>query len=90
LGKEEIVVMEVSDFEVERVMRWIPSRRRRNENNELADQFGREGTLRISGHINCDGKPCNLMRRVSRASLTNFQGMPVQVGSLERSELWLA
>jgi len=47
--------MEVSDFEVERVIRWIPSRQRRNENNELADQFGREGPLRISSHINCDG-----------------------------------
>jgi len=47
--------MEVSDFEVERVIRWIPSCRRRNENNELADQFGREGPLRISSHINCDG-----------------------------------
>jgi hypothetical protein len=35
--------MEVSDFEVERVMRWMASRRRRNENNELADQFWERG-----------------------------------------------
>jgi hypothetical protein len=55
VGQRGDVVMEVSDFEVERVMRWISSRRRRNENNELADQFGREGTLKISGHIKCDG-----------------------------------
>jgi hypothetical protein len=37
VGQGGDVVMEVSDFEVERAMRWISSRRRRNENNELAD-----------------------------------------------------
>ena len=47
--------MEVSGFEVERVMRWIPSRQRRSENNEFADQFGREATLGVGRHINCDG-----------------------------------
>jgi hypothetical protein len=55
LGQGRDVVMEVSDFEVERVMQGTPSRQRRNENNEFADQFGGEATLRISGHINCDG-----------------------------------
>ena len=55
VGQGGDVVMGVSGFEVERVMQRTPSRQRRNENNEFAGQFGREATLRISGHINCDG-----------------------------------
>jgi hypothetical protein len=70
VGQGGDVVMGVFDFEVERVMRWIPSRQRRNENNEFADQFGRKATLRISGHNNYDGSLAISCVEFQRNSLT--------------------